>query len=135
MPKARALVTYPVAHYHEIFRWVLDNQKPLVIQLPRKEALTLRGELYAFRRAAESDLYTALEYGIDASRMREVSFTLVPEGLRAYPTASRPLLAAIAEALGGSPEPLTTQEAKLSKEAHESLQRLIAKQGDSDASD
>lgn len=80
MPSARPLTTYPWEAYAALFHHVARTGAEVRLVAPGgpKASLGLRGELYAFRRAAERDPIRAAEYGIDVAALGVVSIRAEP---------------------------------------------------------
>lgn len=130
MPRAKTLNAYPTAHYMALIRRAHTTNQAIVVPLTRPQAATLRGELYAWRRAAEANPIQAQQMGIDLTMVRRVAFRIGDEGLSALPESLLAGPAAIEKVLGAIesivavPPPATPES--------EALQRLVGKlQGDS----
>jgi hypothetical protein len=125
MPKARPLTGYPVEAFKALF--TRARSEPVLVPLTKPQALTLRGELYAFRRAARADQGEAARWGVDLDGMEQVAFRVVEEGLQAYPMEQSAAALAIVQALG---QPLPTAQPRPAEdEAAASLARLRAMTG------
>jgi hypothetical protein len=96
--------------------------------MAKTKAATLRGEIYAWRRAAEKAPLAAGQLGIDLNEIRRVAFRITDEGLEAIPETLLAGPAAIEAALGPVP-PLTTAASP----AEVALQRLRQALGDAAA--
>jgi hypothetical protein len=84
MPRARALRDYPYNHFGRLFEQVSSTGEELVIQVPTTKALSLRAELYAFKRVSLKNQSEAKRLGIDLAAFTDVRITIVSEGLKLY---------------------------------------------------
>jgi hypothetical protein len=80
MPRQRPLATYPLQQYLALFAKVATTREAVLIPCTPPQAASLRGELYAFRRAAEHAPGEAEALGINLQHLREVAFRLPKEG-------------------------------------------------------
>lgn len=83
MARARPLDTYPLPQFVALYLRVATNREVITIPCTPTQAATMRGELYAFRRAAESNPQAARDLGIPLEYLRDVAFRIKPEGLEA----------------------------------------------------
>lgn len=83
MPRVRPLETYPYRQYMAVFTKVAASRQAFVIPCTRPQAASLRGDLYAFRRACETQAGQAQAMGIEVDTLRDVAFRIVPDGLEA----------------------------------------------------
>jgi hypothetical protein len=113
MPRARTLSAYATDHYCALVRRVISTGAPVLVRMSKPNAATLRGEIYAWRRAAESAPVEAQTRGIDLQQIRAVSFRIVDEGLEALPVGMLTGPSAIAAALGEIERTLSPADAAL----------------------
>lgn len=118
MPRTRQLETYPNPAFWALFDRVLSTQLPVTVPCTRTQALSMRGEIYAWRRAAEAAPEQAAQLGITASRLREVALQISHEGLVAVLSSSLATASLISDALGGVP--------KMTNASTQALERLKA---------
>lgn len=123
MTKARPLSTYPNAHYLALIARVRESGAPFLVPCTPPQAASLRGELYAWRRACLARPDEAQAEGIDPDILATITWRIRPDGLETTPVAALPGPALIEQALGHPPE---TAEAK----AAEALARLRANLGE-----
>jgi hypothetical protein len=131
MPRSRPLTGYPLAAFRALFTQA--RRAPVTIPLERVKALTLRGELYAFRRAAQADPHEAARWGLVVDDMLQVALRVVPDGLEVYPLETSNAAIAIMAALGAGPLPKAEPKPSEAQEAADSLARLRALTGGGDA--
>ena len=134
MPKTRTLTDYPYEAFGRLLMMVANTREAQTLPCPTgMEAASIRGDLYAFRRAARGNITKALHYGIDPDLIERVKIKVVPEGLRLYHVDDQPAVKAIEELLAqaGAPRPsglppadATTGEKM--KDAGESMARVLA---------
>lgn len=124
MPRSRDLSAYPIEHYWQLCKRVIDTQESFVVPCERTQALALRGELYAFRRACQANETQSRIRGIDVQAMNGISFRPHEQGLECLPTAQLAGPKLIEAALGKA---ITPQGAD---PAAESLKRFMNLQGE-----
>lgn len=86
MPRQRNLVAYPNAYYWGLVEKVMAEGRVL-FPCERRQAVTLQGEFYTWRRLCEADPLGAAQYGIRADALRNVALRATDEGLVAMPEA------------------------------------------------
>lgn len=125
MPRARSLETYPIAHYLGVFRRVVEGGGAFLIPCTRAQAAALRGEIYAFRRAAETNPQAAALAGVDLGLLRAVAFRIADTGLEAIPVAELWGPKLIEQALGQAPPAMEDP----AKAALERLKGMMPQEG------
>lgn len=127
MPRTKNLTHYPYEAYGALFMKVEAGGPPVI--LPPKvgslSAVSLRGKLYAFRRACERWREEAQGYGLDVDHISRVNITISKDGelvlqLRNETPEARAIMEAL-EAMGGAP--------KMKTEADMALDAVKAKLG------
>lgn len=83
MPRERQFDTYPHGHYLALITAALEQPGGVMVPCSQREAMSLRGEVYAWRRVCEKHPEEAAAYGIQVPVIREVSLQVKPEGLLA----------------------------------------------------
>ena len=117
MPRTRPLDSYPNAEF-----WALVQRarhEPFLVPCTRPQAASMRGEIYAWRRAVERDPADAASFGIDAAVLRGMAWKITDQGLITMPHTQLQAPSLIAAALGGPVPPLRSA-------AEVSLERLRA---------
>lgn len=78
MPKTRAIRDYPWQAYYSLFKRVAETKEPMTVpcQEGRIKPMSLRGEVYAWRRACIRDEAEAAAMGIDTSVLDQVVLTI-----------------------------------------------------------
>jgi hypothetical protein len=90
-----------------LYTKVAETRERVLIPCTVTQAASLRGDLYAFRRAAENDLTKAQQLGIDVPGLRDVAFRVVKgEGLEAIHQSTLLGPGLIEAALGGNLPPV-----------------------------
>lgn len=117
MPRTRDLMTYPNRQFIALVKRVLESG-PLTVPCTRAEAASMRGEIYAWRRACEENRIEAMALGVPVDSLRELAFRINASGLEAILAADLRTPSLIEAALGGTP-PIKT-------EAQRSLERFLA---------
>lgn len=84
MPRQRNLVAYHNAHYMALVEKVMAEGKTL-FPCERRQAVTIQGEFYAWRRICEANPEEAAGYGVRAEVLRNVALRATDEGLVAMP--------------------------------------------------
>lgn len=103
MPRTRPLETYPNREYWALCNRVLTDTRPFTVPCTRTQAASLRGELYAWRRACEGDPVGATLYQIDPGRLRELAWRITEAGLETVLSSTLPGPSLIRAALGELP--------------------------------
>lgn len=101
MPRTRPFDSYPTQTYWALAARVLDSQAPFTVPCSKTQAASLRGELFAWRRACMEDPGLAQAAGIDLARLRQVTWRITAEGLQSLLITTLPGPALITAALGG----------------------------------
>lgn len=107
MPRIRTIVAYPLQQFIALYQRVIDTQQPFVVPCTRPQAASMRGELYAFRRACEGSPGEAEGLGVKVTNLRLVSFRITDAGLECLLGSSLASPSLIEAALGGT-TPITT---------------------------
>lgn len=124
MPRTRSLETYPNQSFWALVQRILAEET-FTVPCTQPQAASMRGEIYAWRRACEGLPGRASQMGIDVAQLREVAFRIGPKGLVGVLASSLQMPTLIASALGG--------EVPLMKSAaQQSLERLLAMKGGED---
>jgi hypothetical protein len=108
MPRVRPLETYPYRQFMAVFTKVAASREPFLIPCTRPQAASLRGELYAFRRACEGQPGAAQAMGIELDTLRDVAFRIVADGLEACHQSALVGPSLIERALGAEAPPMKT---------------------------
>lgn len=124
MPRTRALITYPNRQYLALIQRVLDTGQPFTVPCTRGQAASLRGELYAWRRAAEEDAGEARLIGLPVDRFRDLAWRITDKGLETIPTTMLVGPGLIDSALGVESVPLESPAARALK----ALSGLVTKE-------
>ncbi len=112
MPKTRSLVTYPNRQFIALVAKVLESGQPFTVPCSRAQAASLRGELYAWRRAAEEDRAEAAQLGVPVERLRDLAWRITDKGLETIPANMLVGPNLIEMALGGEAPALESPAAK-----------------------
>ena len=81
MPRTMELTHYPIEVYGRLFKMVVKGGAPVMLPpLVGISAMSLRGKLYAFRRAASRNKEEARARGLDPDFMAEVNISINAEG-------------------------------------------------------
>lgn len=114
MPRAKQLETYPNNAFWAVVSRVLGTGKEFLIPCTKAQAASMRGELYAWRRACESAPEKAEQLGITPSQLRNVAYRISDTGMTALPAEQLQTAGLIAQALGGTvPQPTSAASAAL----------------------
>lgn len=100
MPRTRSLETYPNREFWALVQRILSQPDPFIVPCTRPQAASVRGELYAWRRACEAAPLQAAQYGIDSQQLREVAFRVKDEGLEGISASLLQNASLILSALG-----------------------------------
>ena len=103
MPRTRSLETYPNREFWALCQRILEAPVPFQVPCTRPQAASMRGELYAWRRAAEAQPTQAAGYGIDVFKLRNVAFRVNDRGLEGISASLLQTPSLILSALGMSP--------------------------------
>ena len=122
MPRHRNLVAYHNAYYMALVEKVTAEGKVL-FPCERKQAVTIQGEFYAWRRIAEANPEEAARYGVRAEVLRNVALRATDEGLVAMPEAEM-LAPSVLGAVLGLQAPRGSEADSGQKLAAEALSRL-----------
>lgn len=109
MPKTRLITDYPYETYGRLLMTIARTKEAQTIPAATGAlAASLRGDLYAFRRAVEGNRTRALSLGIDPELLARVKIKIVQEGVRIHHVEDQPGVRAIEALLGqmGATEPL-----------------------------
>ncbi len=98
MPRPRALITYP----NDQFRRLAERGREgnCLVPCTKSQALSIRGEWYAWRRVCELNPEIAKNFGIDAEILRDVALRVDAGGLMAFPAILRESIQVLERALG-----------------------------------
>jgi hypothetical protein len=84
MARLRPLDSYPNAQFSALVRRVLEAQAPVMIPASPAQAASLRGEIYAWRRAIERSPQEAFALNLPTvAEGREVAYRITGEGMEA----------------------------------------------------
>lgn len=111
MPRTKPLDAYPNTHYLALVAKVADGGT-FVVGCTRPQAASLRGELYAWRRACQADPAAAAQLGINVALLDAIGWRIKDEGLETYHVATLQSAKLIERALGGLPDPEVSSPAK-----------------------
>lgn len=82
MARLRPLDSYPNAQFAALVKRVLETQAPVLIPASPAQAASLRGEIYAWRRAIEREPQAAFALGLPTvAEGREVAYRITKEGM------------------------------------------------------
>lgn len=122
MPRTRPFDSYPTRSYLALVRKVADSGQSFTVPCSRTQAASMRGELFAWRRACEAEQGLARAAGVDLAQLRTVTWRVTNQGLECLFTTSLPGPKLIEDALGLQPEQETRNAAQ---RALDSLRGLI----------
>lgn len=124
MPRTLALTHYPIDAYKALFNAVKPGGEAIILPpLEGISALSLRGKLYAFRRACQRNKEEAKMRGVDVDAMMEVNISVTEDGrLCLQHRRDTPEAKALLEALNQLGLGESAQQAQ---EANEMLKRLM----------
>ncbi len=120
MARVRPIRNYPLVEYRALFDRVRDTNAGFTIPCTRTQALSLRSELYAFRKAVARDPDSAQTCGLDVEAISQISFRVLDDGLLVQPVSHQVGPSLIQAALGMQPAPVVDTAA-----ASASLNRLL----------
>lgn len=115
MPRTRALETYPNRQFRALALRVLDTGQPFIVGCSRPQAASMRGELYAWRRACEANPVDAEMLQIPVARLRELAFRVTDKGLEAIMADTLQTPSLIDAALGGTEPILSAADEALAR--------------------
>ena len=98
MSRTRPLASYPSAHYLALFQ-----RAPITVPATKTQAASLRGEIYAWRRACEREPGEAALLGVDVNALRDITLRIGETGLEVLPLSALPSIGLIEAALGVKP--------------------------------
>jgi hypothetical protein len=81
MPAAKPIKDYPWQRYWALFQHVADTRKTVRIPAVGIKAMSLRGELYAWKRACRKNEALAVQLGIDLDKVAVVAMRIEGEDL------------------------------------------------------
>lgn len=115
MPRTRALETYPNRQFRALSLRVLETGLPFIVPCSRPQAASMRGELYAWRRACETSPGDAEMLQIPVGRLRELAFRVTDKGLEAIMADTLQTPSLIDSALGGTEPILSAADEALAR--------------------
>ena len=114
MPRTRSLETYPNQAFYALVLRILA-ERTFRVPCTKPQAASMRGEIYAWRRACAASPGAASLLGIDPAKLREVAFRIDDEGLLGILAADLQTPSLIASALGGVPHVPSAAQAALER--------------------
>lgn len=102
MPRTKPLDAYPNAHYSALIAKVADGGL-FTVPCTRPQAASLRGELYAWRRACQAAPDEAADLGVNVALLAAIGWRITDAGLETYHVAELQSAKLITAALGGEP--------------------------------
>jgi len=131
MPRKRDLAAYPTQYYWALVQRVVADGR-ILFPCERREAATIQGEFYTWRRVCEEQAEAAARLGVDVTQLRNVALRATEEGLLAMPESELLGPRILASVLGDVGQRVTsaTPEAVNALAAAESLRRLRAMTGE-----
>lgn len=111
MPRTRSLETYPNSAFWALIQRIIAEAPAtgqFTVPCTKAQAASMRGEIYAWRRACEAAPQRAQDLSINLEQLREVAFRISDEGLIGVLASSLQTPSLIAAALGGNAPPLKT---------------------------
>lgn len=121
MTRARPILSYHHQQYMALVSKVLSERKPFIAPCTATQAASLRGELYAWRRACEQSPDEARALGVDPDKLREVGWRIRPTGLETCLSSDFEGPRIIEQALGGTLPPMQSPAAEALKALQEKL--------------
>ena len=103
MPRTRSLETYANRQFLALVKRTIALNAPVLIPCTRPQAASMRGEMHAWRRAAEGNPDSARHYGIDLDMLRQVALRITAEGMECIPQSLLVTPSLIENALGPMP--------------------------------
>jgi len=98
LARTRPLATYPSAHF-----LALIERAPITVPATKTQAASLRGEIYAWRRACEQSPGEASLLGVNPAVLRDIILRIGEHGLEVLPMNELPSIKLIESALGTAP--------------------------------
>lgn len=131
MPRKRDLAAYPTQYYWALVERIVADGRTL-FPCERREAATIQGEFYTWRRVCEEQPEAAARLGVDVTQLRNVALRATDEGLLAMPESELLGPRILASVLGdvGQRQPSATPEAVSALQAAESLRKLRTMTGE-----
>lgn len=111
MPRTKPLDAYPNAHYSALVARV-SGGGTFTVPCTRPQAASLRGELYAWRRAAQAEPTEAAQLGINVQLLAAIGWRITDAGLETYHVAELQSAKLIEAALGQAPQQQESDAAK-----------------------
>lgn len=102
MTRARPLLTYHHQQYMALVNKVLNENTAFLAPCTATQAASLRGELYAWRRACELAPSEARALGVEPEKLRLIGWRIKPGGLETCLAADFDGPRIIEQALGGN---------------------------------
>lgn len=122
MPRQRNLLAYPNVYFWGVVERVMTEGKVL-FPCERRQAVTIQGEFYTWRRVCEADPEEAARYGVRAEMLRNVALRATDDGLLAMPESEMLAPSVLGAVLGIQPQ-RGTGDTGPATEAAEALKRL-----------
>lgn len=101
MPRTRSLETYPNQAFWALIQRIIA-EGGFTVPCSRSQAASMRGEIYAWRRACEGGQERATQFGINVGKLREVAFRIDDTGLVGVLASELMTPSLITNALGGN---------------------------------
>jgi len=114
MPRTRSLETYPNQAFWALVQRIVA-ERTFLIPCTQAQAASMRGEIYAWRRACEAAPEAAARLGIDTGQLRLTAFRIGAEGMTGMLAADLQTPSLIASALGGLPQQRTAAQQALDR--------------------
>lgn len=111
MSRPKPLLAYPNRQFVALVQKVIETDDIFVVPCTRAQAASIRGELYAWRIAAESNPREAEALGVPIRELREISVKITSQGLEIIPARMVQNASLIEAALGNRVPPLETPAA------------------------
>lgn len=116
MPRTRPLDSYPNAEFSALIREVLRTGAPVQVPCTRLQAASLRGEMYAWRRAVDREPIAAELIGCPTvAEARSIAFRINDFGMEAIPASTLQNPSLIIQALGTIPPLISPVQAALER--------------------
>ena len=104
MARQKPIEAYPLAQFILLYRRASDSgQEDIVIPCTTTQAASMRGELYAFRKACREGREEAERLGVPVELLEQVTFRIGAKGLIATRSENMQTARLIQEALGEAP--------------------------------
>ena len=114
MPRTRSIETYPNQAFWALVQRIIA-ERTFLVPCTQPQAASMRGEIYAWRRACEATPEAAAYLGIDVAKLRLTAFRISAEGMLGMLSADLQTPSLIAGALGGLPEQRTAAQSALDR--------------------